>query len=319
MLACSGSSVSRIPACAFTISPSAQKRDPIPVGQASSLPPGEARFPFLGVCEELGDDPTLPDPRLSHHGDELHRPSLTRPVEQLPEPRHFDRTTDVGRVVGSGEIDADPRERRAGMEHAHRLRLALQRGGRQLLVVEDGRGRFVRGEADRDAHLRGDRLDPRRGVDGISGEHPLPRTRRDPQADEGLPAVDAHPQAQRRAADRFELLRSLDDPQARADGTLRIVLVRGRHAEHPDDRVSDELLHHATVALDLGPRHPGVGREHLVHVFGVRRLRGGREPDQIAEERRDDFALLGDGTDRRAERRGALRAKPEAAFVLEAT
>ena len=178
------------------------------------------------------------------------------------------------------------------MEDAHRLRLALQRGGLQLFVVEDGRGCFVRCEADRDAHLWGDRLDPGRGVDGIPGEHPLPRTRLDPQADERLPAVDAHPEAQRRAADRFELLRGLDDPQGRADGALRIVLMRCGHAEHPDDRVSDELLHHATVALDLGARHPGVGREHLVHVFGVRPLRGGREPDQIAKERGDDLSLL---------------------------
>ena len=127
------------------------------------------------------------------------------------------------------------------------------------------------------------------------------------------------PQAQRRAADRFQLLRSLDDPQACADGTFRIVLVRGRHAEHPHDRVSDELLHHAAVALDLGPRHPGVGREHLVHVFGIRRLRGGREPDQVAEERGDDLSLLGNGTDGRVERHGAFRAELEAAFVLEAT
>ena len=78
----------------------------------------------------------------------------------------------------------------------------------------------------------------------------------------------------------------LDDPKPRADRALGVVLVRGRHAEHPDHRVADELLDHPAVRLDLRPGHREVRREHPVDVLGIGRLRRRGEPDQVAEQRR---------------------------------
>ena len=51
----------------------------------------------------------------------------------------------------------------------------------------------------------------------------------------------------------------LHDRQGRADRPLRIVLVGGRHPEQGHDRVADELLHRAAVALELRAQ-PGVQR-----------------------------------------------------------
>ena len=108
----------------------------------------------------------------------------------------------------------------------------------------------------------------------------------------------------------------LGDPQAGAHRPLGVVLVRGRHAEHADDRIADELLHDAAVAFDLRPSHLEVAGEHPVDVLGIGRLRERREPDQVAEERRDDLALLPGG---RPQWRAALGTELEAAVSLEST
>ena len=138
------------------------------------------------------------------------------------------------------------------------------------------------------------------------GQQPLPRARGDPEANQRLAGVDPDAESQRRPADGLEALGVLDDAQARAHGPLGVVLVGGGNPEDADHGVADELLHHPAVGLDLGPGHRGVGREHLVDVLGVGGLRGRGEPDQVAEQRGDDLAFLGDGPGRSAEGRGAL-------------
>ena len=54
----------------------------------------------------------------------------------------------------------------------------------------------------------------------------------------------------------------------------------------------------------------------MVDVLGVGRLRGGGEPDQVAEQRGDDLALLGDRAGGSAERRAALLAELRTVSVL---
>ena len=60
------------------------------------------------------------------------------------------------------------------VEDPHRLGLALECGGFQLLVVEDRRGRLVGAKPHRYAHLGGNRLDPRCRVDRVSRRNPSP-------------------------------------------------------------------------------------------------------------------------------------------------
>ena len=52
----------------------------------------------------------------------------------------------------------------------------------------------------------------------------------------------------------LELLCVLADPKSRAHRALGVVLVGGGHPEDPDDRVADELLHHARRVTRSGVR-----------------------------------------------------------------
>ena len=206
--------------------------------------------------------------------------------------REVDLAADERRGVGAGQIRPEPRPRSQRLEDAHRLRLAFHRGRIELLIVEHHRRGLVRGDADGDSHLRRETLQPRRGVDRIAGQEAFARPRVHVEPHQRLARVDAHPQAKRRTSQSLQPLRRLHDPEARADRSFRVVLVRGGHAEHAHHRVTDELLDDAAVVLDRGSHHLRVGVEHRVHVLGIRRLRQAREPDQVAEQGRDDLALL---------------------------
>ena len=107
-----------------------------------------------------------------------------------------------------------------------------------------------------------------------------------------------------------QLLDRLQDAQPRTDRALGVVLVRDRRAEHRHHRVADELLHRAAVPLDLLSQAGVVGADPGAHVLGIRRLRRSGEADQIAEEHRDDLALL-------VHRRGGLLAQRRGAEGAE--
>ena len=109
-----------------------------------------------------------------------------------------------------------------------------------------------------------------------------------------------------------QLLDRLQDAEAGADRALGIVLVRYRCAEDRHDRVPDELLDRAPVALDLLPQASVVGADAGADVLGVGRFRRGGEADEVAEEDGHDLALLGTRAARRlGQRRRAERAERE--------
>ena len=92
----------------------------------------------------------------------------------------------------------------------------------------------------------------------------------------------------------------------------------GGDPEDPDHGITDELLHDPAVGLDLLAGHREVVGEHLADVLGIGRLRGCREADQIAEQRRDDLAFLGEGASGIAQGGSALSAEVEPFQVLVA-
>ena len=101
---------------------------------------------------------------------------------------------------------------------------------------------------------------------------------------------------------------------AGAHGALGVVLVRDGRPEDGHDRVSDELLDRAPVALDLLPQAGMVGPDARADVFRVSRFRCSGEADEIAEEHRHDLALLSERRRRLlAQRCSAERAEGELA------
>ena len=225
-----------------------------------------------------------------------------------------------GDVVRPGQIRPEPRPRRLRVEDPDRLRLPLQRRGLQLLVVEHHRGRLIGRKADRDTHLRRDRLQPRRGVDRIPRQHPLPQPRTRTQTHQRLAGVHPHPQPQRRAADRLQLLRALHDPQpARTARSGSSSCAAGT----PNTPTTASPMNFSTTPPCASIRARAISAyadQHPVHVLRIRLLRRRREPDQIAEQHRHDLPLLRHQTaGSRSKSGGALHAELRASRILMTT
>ena len=120
-----------------------------------------------------------------------------------------------------------------------------------------------------------------------------PELRVDRGADERLAGVDADPS--RSGPPRAWQLRGvLGDPERCPDGALGVVLVGRRDAEHAHHGVADELLDDPAVrSIWAGPSRSSA--EHPVDVLRIGAFRRRGEPDEVAEQRRDDLALLGSG------------------------
>jgi hypothetical protein len=86
--------------------------------------------------------------------------------------------------------------------------------------------------------------------------------------------------------------------------------------EERHHRISDELLHRATVSLELGAEARVVGGEDRPYILGIELFRAVRKADEIAEEHRDDLSLLSSRWGGGSERRAAHAAEAEALGVL---
>ena len=134
---------SRIPACAFRISPSAQNVTPSPYGRqrpCRQATPGSS--PRIRAASSAVD-PALADAGFADDGHEPGLPGLGRGVDRRPPDRRSissarpDERRRRGSCSGRRRCSARTARR---VEDPDRLRLALQRRRRQLLVV-DRRGR----------------------------------------------------------------------------------------------------------------------------------------------------------------------------------
>ena len=103
--------------------------DALPVRKASALAPGDELGLGVDVGAELGDDPALAEPGLADHRDELDRPAATV-LSKMPfrSARSISRPMN-GRVVGPGEVGAEPRPGRLRVEDPHRLDLPFSIAG----------------------------------------------------------------------------------------------------------------------------------------------------------------------------------------------
>ena len=80
------------------------------------------------------------------------------------------------------------------------------------------------------------------------------------------------------------LLGPVPNGERGAHGALGVVAVGRRRAEDTHDRVPDELLHRASVALELLANALVVRRQNRAHVLRIEVLRTSGETDEVDEE-----------------------------------
>ena len=105
-------------------------------------------------------------------------------------------------------------------------------------------------------------------------------------ADDDLAGVDADPRLETMLGDRVAHLGG--GPNC----AKRVVLVRDGDPEHGHDRVADELLDRPSVPLEDRAQILEVPPHARAQRFRIRRLAERRRSDEVAEEDRDDLALL---------------------------
>src|SRR5581483_2066831 len=226
--------------------PDRPERDSLAVGKTSPSHDARAR---ADPRDQLGSEPGLADAGLAGDRDEPARAVRDDALELALE--------DLQLLLAPRE-----RRRRPARDESHlarseqpvgrdRLGLPLDLQRLDALGVDRAMDQLVRTLAEQ--HLAGTRglLEPRGDVDGVAGDERLAARRvsrhdfarvdadaqRDPPSELSL-----EPLVQRRQP-RLHLDRGATRPQ-------RVVLVRLGYAEHGEDRVADELLDRAAVALE---------------------------------------------------------------------
>ncbi len=233
--ASSGSSESRMPACAFTISPNAQKPTPSPYGRQRPCRNRIRSGSSSMNAENSRINRVLPTPgspiTVTSCG-EPPRASCSRYCSILRKTWRSvadssARPTNVVRCCSRGSTPMTLRAR-SGRQIASGSRLALHGDRGELLVLEHAGGGVVRRLADDDRPGGGDVLQSRRGVhhvarDALADLRPLA------ERDHGLAGVDPDPdgqlQARLLAVGLFDVIQDL---QAGADRALGVVLVPHR-------------------------------------------------------------------------------------------
>ena len=264
-----------------------------PVGQAVSVGRAAATEPVHVACEtvevaaELRGQPRLPGTGATGDRHEEGAALVRRGVVRLLDDPKLAVASDE-RWLETGEALAPDDPKRT--PELHRLRLPLQLVTPRVRVSDHRcRGR-TRGVADEHRAWIGDRLDPRRRVHHVSGDHPLVGRA---DGDGGLAGQHAGSGTKVGRSDlRPERLDRRDQVEPCPHGALGIILGRDRRAPDGHHRVADELLDHAPVPLDQLCAGLEVAGQELAHLFGVSRLRERGEPHQIGEQHRDEAALL---------------------------
>ena len=298
-----------MPACAFTISPSAQKRDTLAVGKRPTLPPHDQ----LGIV--VGNS----------------RRARTR-AGSCPIPGTPTSVTSCGSLSARERARAR-RARRSQLALASDERRAAPSGRRRRRSVSaaptqarpDRLGLALSPRSERLRHTRSpsrshDRSCRRRGL-RRAGRPPgdvLPCSSRRPQ-----PSPRPAPAGRRAFTSASPVLTPIRTSSsscgsasfssaiaswiASAARTARfgVVLMGHRRAEDADDGVADELLDRPAAPLELAAEPVVVRGEDRADVLGVEPLGARRRPDEVGEDHGDDLPLLAD--ERSARPRAASR------------
>ena len=239
----------------------------------------------VDVLQKLPREPALADPGLPGDGDEPDAPLPGRGVvevlqeAQLVVASHERRLERLGATAATA-LGHDPQ----GAPRGHGRDLALQELLAGRLEHDRARGRVHRGLAREDHARRGRGLEPAGRVHHVPGDHALAHgTNGDGRlaGDDAGAGLDGRPQP----PDGGEEL------QGGPDRSLGVVLVARRRSPDGHDRVPDELLDRAAVALDDPAGQLEVPRQEIPHLLGIAVLGERREAHEVCEEHRDEPAL----------------------------
>ncbi len=271
-----------------------QVRRTLAVGDAAA---GQHRRVPLDERDQLVGEARLADAGLADDGDDLRRRLALRLLEDGEQPPKLVLAADELRLQIAG--------------HRRRSRDELEQPeGRQRRLLARLDGLHTHGVADELERRRAehDRSGRRRLLDSLGD---VDRIARDEAAvtrvaDVHVAGVDPDAQVEPETVLALDRLAQSGDGCAGVgggtDGPQGIVLVRHRYAEDGHDRVADELLDRAAVALDRPAGGGEVAVQHAPQRLGVERLRELGRLDEVGEEDRDRLAPFLE-PDRSGERR----------------
>jgi hypothetical protein len=154
-----------------------------------------------------------------------------------------------------------------------------------VAILNRSLGRPIGQLVDEDAVDWRTRLHPCCRVDDIAGRDALPGLGVRVERDQCLSGRDPDP-------DLTLSGELVADGQRGPDCPLGVVLVRDRRPKHRHDRVADELLHRAAVALEHRSEVAVIRLKKPSHLLRVHSLRARGEADEVGEQHRDDLAFL---------------------------
>ncbi len=294
--------------------------DTLAVGEAAAAVPVHLLDDPVEVLVELPDQPRLAVAGDPDHRHEVCTPIVRAAVEEVLDQLQLAIAPDEGRLeAGRLQRAAAGRDDPQRAPQVDRLRLPLQLVLPGALVDDCLLGRPPGGIADEHRSGLSCGLDPRSGVHKVSRNHPLALGA---ECHRRLAGQHAGPRLQR----LVELRNRCDEVERRPDGPLGVVLRGRRRAPYRHDRVADELLHRAPVALDQRAGQLGVAREQLARLLRVAGLGDGREADEVDEQDGHEATFRGgnlvrSGCDRwrcRGQRRAALAAEALSRLVRRA-
>ena len=312
-----------MPACALTISPNAQKPTPSPYGRHRPCRQRIRSGSSSMNVENSRSSRVFPTPGFADHAHQLRGSDagellavFLHLAEHHSKGRRLFGPADERGALLLARIHAGQAARTQRTPDRERVRFALHGDRRQVLVFEDRRCGVMRRFADDDRAGGCDVLQPRRGVHHVA-RHALADLRSLAERDHGFAGVDADADGELQAGLlAVRLLDVVEDLQAGADRALRVVLVPHRGAEHAEHGIADELVHDPAEVLDRAFQQRVVHAEHRLDVLGVGLVRALREPDQVAEQDRDDLAFLAGG--HAFERRPAVQTEAGPLRILRA-
>ena len=230
--------------------------------------PVRRRSTAKNTCPLVGDqhgqldaEARLPDPRRPEYGGELSAALLDHPLPDSGQHPELTLPTDHGNLGRRTLADLGRRPHREPGRDRRALALRKHRLGRS--VLDDVPGRDVGLLTDDDGSGRRRRLETRRRVHDVSCHHRLTVIGPCVELDDRFARVHRDPHL------HVVLFCPVSNGEGCADGSLRIVPVCRRRAEHSHDRVADELLDTSAEALQPRSHLLVVRRQERTDVLRI--------------------------------------------------